>query len=186
MNSLKPCKTEILCALQVSSVDELKAALPSDVVALKSAARFVALSLNSSHILVCPFRFDVAEKKKIKDLLALGAVALLSLPLDAIGLDYQIFESVEGKVKGIFTCFPKEILQEYLSVLDEAGYVPVKIVPTIVAGMDSFLQKNKGQKGRFCLLDFSEADMIRVAVFSNGQCDFLREVPYEDVDEIEH
>ncbi len=183
---MKMDKKEILYTLQASSVDELKAALPSDVVTLKSAARFVALALNSSHVLVCPFQLDDVEKREIKDLLALRAVELLSLPLDAIGLDYQIFESVEGRVRGIFACFPRDILQEYLSVLDEAGYVPIKIVPTIVASMDSFLQKNKGQKGRLCLLDFSKANVIHFAVFSNGQCDFLREVPYEDIDEIEH
>ena len=166
MNSFNSHKKEILYALQVSSVDELRAALPSDIVTMRSVARVVAIALNSSHVLVCPFQFDDVETKEIRDLLALQAVELLSLPLDAIGLDYQIFESVEGKVRGIFACFPKDILQEYLSVLDEAGYVPIKIVPTIVASMDSFLQKNKGQKGRLCLLDFSKANMIHFAVFS--------------------
>ena len=179
-------KTEILYTLQSSSADELKTALPAGLASPKASARFVALALNDSRVHVCPFRLNDVEKKEIKDQLMLHAVELLSLPLDSIGLDYQVFESVEGRVRGIFTCFPKDVLREYLSALDEKGYVPIKIVPAIVASMDSFLQKNKGQKGRLCLIDFSKANVIYFAVFSNGHCDFLREVPYESAGEIEH
>ena len=178
-------KKEVLYALQASSVDELRATLPMGDVVPKSAVRFVAIAINSPHVLVCPFVFDDVEKRELKDQLMLRAVELLSLPLDGIGLDYQVFESKEGTVRGIFTCYPKEILQGYLSVLDESGFVPIKIVPTIVAGMDSFLYKNRQQKGRFCLLDFSRANVIHFAVFSNGHCDFLREIPYDETDEIE-
>ena len=179
-------RKEILYALQASSIDELRASLPSDKVTSKSVTRFVALALNNPQILVAPFHFDHVEKKEVKERLMLKAVELLSLPLDAIGLDYQVFESSEGKVNGIFVCFPKEVLHDYLSVLDEAGYVPIKIMPAVAADIDSFLHQYGRQSGRICLLDFSKANIVYCAVFSNGQCDFLREIPYEDVDEIEH
>jgi hypothetical protein len=108
------------------------------------------------------------------------------LPLDAIGIDYQVMESDEKKSKGIFVCFPKEVLKDYLAVLDEGRFIPVKIMPTVVAGIDSFLHQYGTQSGRICLLDFSKANIIYCAVFSDGRCDFLREIFYEDADEIEH
>lgn len=179
-------KKEIVHVIQASSTDELRASLPTDTVTSRATTRFAALALNDPQILVAPFKLDHVEKKEIKEQLMLRAVELLSLPLDAIGIDYQVFESEEGKVRGIFACFPKEILQEYLAVLDEAKYVPLKIVPTVVAGIDSFLHQFKGQNGRLCLLDFSKNSIVYCAVFSNGQCDFLREIPYDEADEIEH
>ncbi|HQP10999.1 MAG TPA: hypothetical protein PKV41_06415, partial [Candidatus Omnitrophota bacterium] len=127
--------------IQASSVDELRASLPSDGVRSRSAAHFVALAVNNPQILVAPFQLDTTDKKEIKNQLVLKAVEMLSLPLDAIGIDYQALQSDETKTKGIFVCFPKEVLQEYLSVLDEGHYVPVKIMPTVIAGIDSFLHQ---------------------------------------------
>jgi len=179
-------KQETIHVIQASSPDELRASLPADTVISKSATRFVSVALNDPQVLVTPFHFDDIEKKEVKDQLMLRAVELLSLPLDAIGIDYQIFESTERKVKGFFVCFPKDVLKGYLSVLDEAGYVPVKIMPTATARIDSFLHRYKTQKGQFCLLDFSGSNIVYCSVFSDGQCDFLREILYEDTDEIMH
>ena len=176
-------RKETIYAIQASSVDELRASLPT--VRARSSLHYVTLALNDPQIIVTPFTLEHVQKKEIKEQLMLRAVELLSLPLDAVGLEYQIFESNESKAKGVFACYPKDVLREYMSVLDETGNVPLKIVPAVAAGIDSFISQFMGQKGRAALLDFSKENIIYCAVFSNGQCDFLREIPYEDSEEIE-
>ena len=109
----------------------------------------------------------------------------LSLPADAIELDYQVFDSSQEQTRGVYVSYPKTLLQDYLSTVDRSGCILVKIVPSILAGIDSFLDQYKEQQGRLCLFDFSEGNMVYFAVFSNGQCDFLREIPFESDDEVE-
>lgn len=178
-------KKSTLHTAQVSSIEELGAALP-DISNNGVLTHFVALAVNNSEISVCPFQLDKVGKKEIKNRLIGEAVESLSLPADAIGLDYQVFDSVEGQTRGVYVCYPKKLLKNYLSTVDRSGYIPVKIVPSILAGIDSFLDQYKNEKGRFCLFDFSKDNMIYFAVFSNGSCDYLREIPYEGEDEVEH
>lgn len=178
-------KKEILHAFQVSTPEELRDVLP-DIRNNGGAAHYVSLAVNTSEISVYPFQLDGVEKKEIKNRLIDEAVETLSLPANTIEVNYQVFDSKEDQVRGVYVCFPKKLLQDYLSIVDRSGYIPVKIVPSILAGIDSFLDQYKEEKGRFCLFDFSEAGMIYFAVFSDGHCDFLREVPYESSDEVEH
>jgi len=177
---------EKLHTVQVSSLDELREALPDVHKNNGVATHFVSLAVNTSEISVCPFQLDGVNKKEIKNRLIGEAVETLSLPADTIELDYQVFDSSQEQIRGVYVCFPKKLLKDYLSIVDQSGYVPVKIVPSILAGIDSFLDQYKEEQGRFCLFDFSESNMIYFAVFSNGQCDFLREIPYENDDEVEH
>jgi len=178
-------RKEALHTAQVSSIEELGNALP-DISNNGAATHFVALAINTSEISVCPFHLDNVNQKEVKNRLVSEAVEALSLPADEIELDYQIFDSTEDQVRGVYVSFPKKLLQDYLSVVDRSGYIPIKIVPSIIAGIDSFLDQYKREKGRLCLFDFSKPKMIYFAVFSNGHCDFLREIPYEDSDEVEH
>lgn len=176
---------EKLHIAQVSSIEEFSKALP-DISNNGAATHYVSLALNTSDISVRPFHLDGVEKKEIKNRLIGDAVESLSMPADAIELDYQVFDSSGEQTRGVYVCYPKKLLQEYLSIADQSGYIPVKIIPSILAGIDSFLDQYKDQKGRLCLFDFSEDGTIHFAVFSNGQCDFLREIPYENGDEVEH
>ncbi len=177
---------EKLHTIQVSSLDELREALPDVHKNNGVATHFVSLAVNNAEIRVCPFQLDRVDEKGIKNRLLSDAVESLSLPANAIELDYCVFDSTDDKTRGVFVCFPKQLLQDHLSIIDQSGYVPVKIVPSILAGIESFLHQKKGEKGRICLFDFSGDNMIYFAVFSNGHCDFLREIPYENTDEIEH
>jgi hypothetical protein len=171
--------------LQISKPEELSNALPG-ISNNGVATHYVALAVNNPKIMVHPFQLDNVPEKEIKNHLILEAVEFLSLPADAVELDYQVFESSQNKIRGVFVCYPKTLLQDYLSVLDQSGYIPVKIVPSILAGIDAFLVQYKGSKGRICLFDFSQDRMIYFAVFSKGHCDFLRQIPYEEAGEIEH
>jgi len=178
-------RKETLHTAQVSSIEELGNVLP-DIRNNGALTHFIALAVNTSEISVCPFHLDGVDKKEIKNRLIGEAVETLSLPADAIELDYQVFDSSQDQTRGVYVCYPKKLLQDYLSTVDRSGYIPVKIVPSILAGIDSFLDQYKDQQGRLCLFDFSEDNMIYFAVFSNGHCDFLREIPFESGDEVEH
>jgi len=178
-------KREQLHTVQISTPEELASALP-DIRNNGAVTHFVSLAVNNSEISVCPFHLDGVNKKEIKNRLINEAVDLLSLPADAIELDYQVFDSSQEQTRGVYVSYPKKLLQDYLLTVDRSGCILVKIVPSILAGIDSFLDQYKEQQGRLCLFDFSEGNMVYFAVFSNGQCDFLREIPFESDDEVEH
>jgi len=179
-------KRERLDTLQVSDPEELGKALP-DIGNNGVATHYLALAVNNPQLMVCPFHLeDVKDMKEVKDRLVMEAVEMLSLPSDSVGIDYQTFEFSEGKARGVYVCYPKLLIENYLKGADRAGYVPVKIVPSILAGIDTFLEQYKGKRGRFCLFDFSKDNVVYFAVFANGTCDFLREFHYETDEEIKH
>lgn len=111
------------------------------------------------------------------------AVGLLFLPADEIVLDYQILANEHNKLQGVFICTPKSILNKYLEIIYKANLVPIKITAGILVNLDSFLIGHRKEKGRLCVIDFCKENMIYVTVFQEGQCELLREIPYEDHNE---
>ena len=172
-----------LLALQASSPEELNACLPNILKNNKSRLRYITLSITGPRVLVRSFDFENLAIKEIKNRLKFEAVELLSLPVEEIEFDFQILNSTREKTSGVFICLPKNLLKSYIHVLDKANLIPIKITAHILAMMDAFFQKHKTNNGRFCLLDFSESNKIKLAVFNNRQYELLREISYENLDE---
>ena len=174
---------EKLFALTVSSPEELAGNRSLFREKRKNKCLFVALAISGSQVLVRTFDLPKAPFPDIINNLKFDAVELLSLPVDEIELDFQVLSSTKEKVSGVFACLPKKLLADYLSILDKEKITPVKITAYILAHIDAFLLSHTTNNKRFCLLDFSKRDIIHLAVFNQKQCELLREIPYENLEE---
>ncbi len=170
-------------ALEASSPEELSAKLAEIPKAEDPTNRFAILAISGPQVLVRPFEFTGVSIKELKNRLQYEAVELLSLPVEEIEFDFQIFISTPEKISGVFVCVPKKLLRDYLGVLDKVKLIPVKVTATILAVIDSFFQQHKIKEERCCLVDFSSQRIINLAVFNSRQCELLREITYENIDE---
>ena len=166
-----------------SSPDELKK-LADDLrmVPRPNEVQYASVGLRGSSFLISPFQIPRAQESKIKEYLISEAIELLSLPAEDISLDYQII-GAEGVVSGYFICMPKNTFREYLSLLHAAELIPLCVTAGSLKIMNAFLKKIDILKERFCYLDFSEDARINLAVFFDGNCELIREIPYETLDE---
>ena len=182
---IDPAVKEGLVAFEVSSPEELRAALDSFSEKRSSQTRFAELRIYGSGILVRQFELPNVSLGELKNALKLEATEIFSLPPQDIELDYKIFSSSEHKIKGMFLAIPNKLLQEYLSCFDATDIIPVKMTANIIAVAGDFLLNNRTARKSFCLVDFSKTNIINMTVFINGQCELLREIYYDGIDDAE-
>ena len=144
---------------------------------------FAALAISGSQILVRAFQFKDLSLADTKSRLQAEAVELLSVPFSEIEFDYQVFGSAPERTAGVYLAMPRKLLREYLAVFDNAKFIPIKMTAAILATIDSFCQKRDIAAGRCCLLDLSNPSKIHAAIFMNKQCEFIREIPYDNLEE---
>ena len=165
----------------VNSPQELSEAITSQP---PGPSAFASIAISDSQVCVRAFHFKDIPLKRTKSQLHAEAVGLLSLPLNEIELDYYLSPAGEEQpINGIFICMPSKLLKEYLAILDKAKLIPLKLTATIVPAVESFALHPDISKERCCLLDFSFPNKVNLAIFLNKQCEFLREIPYDDVAE---
>lgn len=169
--------------IEASSPEDLKINLESIFKITRLESRFVSLAISGPQVLVCPFHYKDVRVKDLKNLLRLEAVELLSLPANEIEVDFQIFRSTEDLICGVFLCLPKGLLKKYVDVLDKAKLIPIKVTAHIFASIETFLRQQAVMDQKLCFLDFSKENLIHLAVFNNEQCELIREIPYEHIDE---
>ena len=173
-----------ILALEAATPEELGAELESLSGDMNKKYKYLALAVTDIKVLTCPFDVDKATVKDVKDHLMCEAVELLTLPADEIEFDYQTLSVTPEREKGVFICCPKNLLREYLKVIDRQAIAPVKLVPRIVAGVNAFFLHMKPEAGRFCLLDFRGEHNVSLSIFLDGQCELFREIVCESAEEI--
>jgi len=144
---------------------------------------FVSIAIRGNDVHVCPFRLPKIPLKELTQKLEFEAVELLNLPLEEIEIDFQILDSSDETIKGIFICTSRKLLNEYMHVLKATKLAPIKITSHLIASIDAFLVKHSHNVQRYCFLEFSQDQKINLAVFNNCQCELLREITYENLDE---
>ena len=144
---------------------------------------FISLVISSPKVLVRTFQFKELPLAELKPRLQSQAVELLSLPFSQIEFDYQILDSNSDKVSGVYISMAHREIREYLGVLDRVKRIPVKMTALILATTEAFCQTHDLPTGRVCLLDLSHPNKIDLAIFLNKQCESLREIPYDTLDE---
>ena len=161
--------------------------LENNIFRLKNNFReacFVSLAVRDPRLLVYPFDVEMMSYGELKTKLVFEAVGILSLPADQIDLDYQIFSKEDGRFKGVFLCAPRSIMKEYLTKIYKANLVPIEMTTSILCYMNDFLSKHSEHKKRFCIVYFYKENSAHLSVFQNGRCELLREIFYEDSQEI--
>lgn len=142
---------------------------------------YVCLSVRNSDFIVRSFQYNNISREMLKGRLQAEAVETLGLPLGDIAFDFQILHMGLDFINGIFVCCPKGLLEEYLSILDEAKLIPVRITSGTVMSLEKFFMSREVDDKRFCLLDFQGEKVISVAVFHGGICELIRKIPFDSV-----
>ena len=143
---------------------------------------FAAVAVSGPQILARTFQFQNIPPAKTKLSLQAEAIELLSLPINEIELDYHVYNSTSEKVNGIFICLPRKSLKEYFSILDKHQVIPVKITAAILPAIETFCQEHP-TTGRCCLFDFSVPQKVNFIILQDQQCEFLREIHYDNLAE---
>ncbi|HTY44620.1 MAG TPA: hypothetical protein VMD52_01345 [Patescibacteria group bacterium] len=167
------------------STEELDKALARVSQKDKNTGRLAALDIYGPNILVSQFSLPRLSRRELKNSLNLEAVGLLSLSPDEIELDYQIFNSPADKLNGVFIAMPKAVIQEYLSRFEQANVACARLSANILSRINAFLYRNQIREGTFCLIDFYNATLANLVIFTNGTCEFLRQISYENLDDAE-
>ncbi|MCK5082570.1 MAG: hypothetical protein KAR31_06650 [Candidatus Omnitrophica bacterium] len=179
---VKNNKEEHIWALEASSPEELNASL----IASRqegAGARSVSLSVRGPKVMVRPFHLENVSLKDVGHHLLGEAVELMSVTSDEIEFDFHVTKSDEQKVNGIYTCISKKVLDDYLLVLDKENLNPVKITEHFLMHIESLYQQNMLNGARICFLDFSAKNVVNLFVSSSRECELLRKIPFEDLEE---
>ena len=172
--------SETILTFEASSPKELRNLLSSQSQNTHPPSRFATLAVSGPQVLVRLFQFESIPPKEIRKRLFFEAVEFLSLPVSEIELTFQILASHSTRIRGIYTCLPKKLLQDYLSVFHHAKLVPITITAYLATCLNYFLKEPQTGEGRVCFLDFSKEKTIYLAVVSQKKCELLREIPYEN------
>ncbi|MDD5729686.1 MAG: hypothetical protein PHN57_00960 [Candidatus Omnitrophica bacterium] len=172
-------------SLEIESGEELKNSL-LELSKKEPACRFLALNLYGGRVLVRQFELPKLNAQDIMNALRLESVELLHIPQEEVVLDYQILSTEQNKIKGVFIAAPKGLILEYISCCDRVGFSPVKITASIITVLEAFFQKKGVNKETFCLLNFYASGRLHLIVFEKNDCMLLREINYENPQEVEH
>ena len=175
-----------LTILSVSSPAELHKQLESLACVRKQQLCFAELQIYGSGILIRQFDLPHLASRELLNALKLEAIELLSVPTSAIALDYQIMDFSGERIRGIFIAMPAERVREYKNCLRLTQVIPIKMTAKCISVLGEFLADHpEALKNNFCFLDFSKSNIINLAVFINGQCELIREIIYENVNDAE-
>ncbi|MCK5013959.1 MAG: hypothetical protein KAS66_09075 [Candidatus Omnitrophica bacterium] len=176
-------KEKNILALEASSPEELDTSLTASLQGEDKAMRPVALSVRGPKIIVRPFHLANVPLKDVGHHLLSEAVELMSMTSDEIEFDFQITKSDQDDMRGIYACMSKKVLEDYLLVLDKENLNPIKITEHFLTCVDSLYQQNILNGARVCFLDFSAKNIVNLFVSSNRECELLRKIPFEGLDE---
>lgn len=168
-----------LLVLEVDSPEALEKALNNLSDEDKAKVTLAKLNIYGRNILIRQFELPFIKRRELESTLKLEAVELLSLRAEEIVFDYQAFY-YKDKIKGVFVVMPKKILDAYMAFFRGRFVIPVILTAKILGTINLFLDTHKGRPDNFCFLDFSSPNTVNISVFSNSECELLREIQYND------
>lgn len=167
-------------ALTVSSAAELETLVRPLKRKRLFKPRYISVAVNEYKVLSRVFNFPKAPRDEIRRNIISEACDLLSLPAHQIEADFQIFHSDQETTRGVFICAPKELVKNYLQVMDHARLIPLRLTDSIFARIDSLISINRELRNEGgCLVDLSLDNTIYFAVIQEKGCVFFRKVHYE-------
>lgn len=107
-------------------------------------ARNVACSLPDSKTFLKQITIDICEDSLIKDKINEILPQYLPIAIDEIYMDYQILKKNETSIDILIGASPKNIVDQYMEVIDLAGYIPA--VLEVEAAAISRLLIEQGQE----------------------------------------
>ena len=169
--------------LDISSPSELSDKLKAIPKGKKGEGEYVVVNLSGKQVIVRNFELPVSSLKEIKSALLFEAVESLSLKPEEVEIDYQIFNSTEGKSKGVFLAMPKASLKEYYEEIGKHGFIPAAFTSKMLTVINEVFSRVPFSTQAFYLLSFIDGKNAFLALFNEGRCELLRDIYYDDINE---
>lgn len=180
---MKFIKNENKIALEASSVKQLNANLTEAIERKGAKPCAVAVAISDPNVIVCQFEMESTAVKDLEHHLISEVCEIMSLTPDEIALDFQITKSDQKSVQGIYICVPRNIFEEYLSVLDKKSFNVLKVTEQFLVSIDFIFQRGKLNNERICFLDFSIENTIGLFISNKKECELLRKIHFENYEE---
>src|SRR5258708_4419934 len=148
-NNMKPLDPLYLLS---DSPEDLYGQLSEMAKKEKLKGRQCYLALVDKDVFIRPYNLKVSENIKFRTQLGIDAMELLSLPIDEIALDYQIFEKDKTLYKGTYVCMNRHQLGKYSYVLSKFGIYPLQAAPYALVAANYFLSQGLGDQ-QYILVD---------------------------------
>jgi hypothetical protein len=174
------CLKHELAVVEASSPNGLEKALSDLLAGDAKCSRYLTLLLQGPKVLTRQFESKNTSIREVRDELLAEASGLLSLTSDEVLLDLQLLESTENVVRGVYIAVPRDVLVEFVAVLDRLRFYPVKITTYPLATSEAFLEVSSSPEGIVPFFDVTRAGIVSLAVFKKDACLLLREIPFED------
>jgi Tfp pilus assembly PilM family ATPase len=174
-----------LIFLEANSVENLEKEIARFSEREDIRGKLVLLNTFGSKVIVRQFEMPKLSEQELKKSLRLEATELLSLASpEEVSCEYQVFESQGEKISGFFAAISNRLLDEYFYCCNKAGLVLIEVRLSIFSLVNSFLSTQHVESKSFCILDCAKKDILHLAIFDSGICSFLREVHYDNLDDL--
>jgi type IV pilus assembly protein PilM len=160
----------------------LAAALKRSIAKSDTKIQKAVISVSGQSVVVRQVLFPKMSPDELRSALQFEAEKYIPFGINEVYIDAQIIsEKAEGgKVKVLIVAAKKELVDEYLGYMNEAGVMPEAVDCDSIAVANSFLFSNAGAgKDKTVALLNVGASMTNVCILKNEMLNFARDIPVE-------
>ncbi len=172
------------------SKESLAAALKRSIAKSETRIQKAVISVSGQSVVVRQVLFPKMSPDELRSALQFEAEKYIPFGINEVYIDAQIIsEKAEGgKIKVLIVAAKKELVDEYLGYMNEAGVTPEAVDCDSIAVTNSFLFSNAGVgKDKTIALLNVGASMTNVCILKNEVLNFARDIPVDikSIDAIE-
>lgn len=162
---------------EISDIDALARILKDGVANNQLKAKEVALSLHSSKVVTREFHLPKLKEKELYEALLIELSKTFSDIYRTHRITYKIYEKTKEGISGLVTFCPKEIVDQYQALFQDAG-LPLKYLDvhanTVSKTYNRFIRNDK--KNELIMMVDIGCTSSQVNVIENGRMRFSRHI----------
>lgn len=164
------------------SKEKIVSAVKQAISALAVKAQKVVISVSGQSVVVRQVLFPAMTDEELKSAIAFEAEKYIPFNINEVYLDAQIIDkkTSDNKVKVLIAAAKKELVDEHLALLKEAGLEVEAIDSDSVAVTNAFIFSNPGlTKEKAVTLINIGASMTNICILKNEILNFVRDIPID-------
>jgi type IV pilus assembly protein PilM len=172
------------------SKESLVAALKRSIAKSDTRIQKAVISVSGQSVVVRQVLFPRMSTDELRSALQFEAEKYIPFGINEVYIDAQIIsdKAEAGKVKVLIVAAKKELVDEYLGYMNDAGVVADAVDCDSIAVTNSFMFNNEGAgKNKTVALINVGASMTNVCILKNEMLNFARDIPVDikSIDAIE-
>ncbi|MFA5147521.1 MAG: pilus assembly protein PilM [Candidatus Omnitrophota bacterium] len=172
------------------SKESVVAALKRSVAKSETRIQRAVISVSGQSVVVRQVLFPKMSPDELRSALQFEAEKYIPFGINEVYIDAQIIsdKAEGGKIKVLIVAAKKELVDEYLGYMNDAGIAPDAVDCDSIAVTNSFIFNNTGVgKDKTIALINVGASMTNVCILKNEMLNFARDIPVDikSIDAIE-